>query len=441
MSPDTIFALSSGAPPAGVAVVRASGPGARAALAALAGDVPAPRLASVRAIRNAAGEVLDRGLVVYFPAPKSYTGEEVAEFHLHGGRAVFAAVMEALAALPGFRAAEPGEFTRRAFLNGRMDLTEAEGIADLIAAETEAQRRQALTQAGGALARLYEGWRTELVRARALIEAELDFPDEDDVPGAVSAQVWPDLAQLGQEIGRHLADRRGERIREGAEIVVLGPPNAGKSSLVNALARRDVAIVSEEPGTTRDMIEVRLDLAGYAATLVDTAGIRDAAGLVEAEGVRRAIARSEAADMVLMLAEAGAYGAHERAGHTPPMLAIGTKADLLDPAEREQAERKFDLLISVKTGEGLDALIDRLAGVLAETFAPGESPLVTRARHRSALAACLDALGAALAATDAPLELRAEDLRRATDALGRLTGRVGAEDLLDVIFRDFCIGK
>ncbi|HVZ15163.1 MAG TPA: tRNA uridine-5-carboxymethylaminomethyl(34) synthesis GTPase MnmE, partial [Bauldia sp.] len=254
-SADTIYALSSGPPPSGVAIIRISGPRVRFGLETLIDSIPEPRRASLASVR-AAGELIDRGLVLFFPGPGSFTGEDVAELHVHGGRAVVAAVLRALSVLPGFRPAEPGEFTRRAFQNDRLDLTQVEGLADLIAAETEAQRRQALRQADGGLSRLYEGWRDRLIRARALIEAELDFPDEEDVPGSVSAEAWEIAAGLEEEIVNHLADRRGERLRDGVEVVILGAPNAGKSSLLNAIARRDVAIVTSEPGTTRDMIEV-----------------------------------------------------------------------------------------------------------------------------------------------------------------------------------------
>ncbi len=303
---DTIFALSSGPPPAGVAVVRISGPGTRFGLETLVDSIPEPRRVSLRNVKDRDGALLDRGLVLFLPGPASFTGEDVAELHLHGGRAVIAAVLAALAELPGFRPAEAGEFTRRAFGNDRLDLTQVEGLADLVLAETEAQRRQALREADGALGRVYDGWRERLVRARALVEAELDFAEEEDVPGAVSDQAWAIAAEVRKEIVNHLADRRGERVRDGVEIVVLGAPNAGKSSLVNAIARRDVAIVTPEPGTTRDLIEVRLDLGGFAATLVDTAGLRRAEGAIEREGIRRAEARAEVADMVLWLADATA---------------------------------------------------------------------------------------------------------------------------------------
>ena len=436
---DTVFALSSGPPPAGVAVVRLSGPAVRFGLETLIDSIPEPRRAMLRSIKGRDGSIIDRGLVLFFPGPASFTGEDAAELHLHGGRAVVAAVLAALGVLPGFRPAEPGEFTRRAFVNERLDLTQVEGLADLVFAETEAQRRQALRQADGGLGRLYDGWREGLIRARALIEAELDFPDEDDVPGSVSVHVWDDVAALEKVMVNHLSDRRGERLRDGAEIVVLGPPNAGKSSLVNAIARRDVAIVTPEPGTTRDLIEVRLDLGGYPVTLVDTAGLREAEGVVEREGIRRAEARAAGADLVLWLVDATRPAAPTP---LPGGVTVATKIDLVDSdVERSRLAGRFDHLVSSTTGAGIDVLLDDLTGRIAADLAPAESPLVTRQRHRTALASCLEAIRAALSDDSRPLELRAEDLRRAGDALGRITGRIDVEDLLDVIFRDFCIGK
>ena len=441
----TIFAVSSGAVPAGIAVVRVSGPGVRSVLETLIDSVPEPRRAVLRWLRGTDGAPIDRGLALFFPGPASMTGEDVAEFHLHGGRAVVAAVLGQLGGLPGLRPAEAGEFTRRAFLNGRIDLTEVEGLADLIAAETEAQRRQALRQASGSLRSVSEGWLQRLVRARALVEAELDFADEADVPGSVSDLAWAEANDVAMDIGRHLDDQhRGERLRDGAEVVVLGPVNAGKSSLVNALVKRDVAIVSREPGTTRDLIEVRLDVGGYPFTLIDTAGLRETQGEVEREGIRRARARAAAADVVLVLDDVTARP--EAPGGDGPsydalVLTVGTKIDLIDSiAERARLAGGYDVLLSAKSGEGLDALFGRLGDFAKDRMQPTEASVITRARHRSALAACRDALVRAGKVSE-PIELRAEDLRLATDALGRLTGRVDVEDLLDVIFRDFCIGK
>jgi len=435
---DTIFALSSGPPPSGVAIVRVSGPGVRFGLETLVDSIPEPRRASLATIW-AGGELIDRGLVLFFPAPASFTGEDVAEFHVHGGRAVVATLLRALSALPGFRPAEAGEFTRRAFQNERLDLTQVEGLADLIAAETEAQRRQALRQSDGSLSRLYEGWRERLIRARALIEAELDFPDEQDVPGSVSAEAWEIAGGLEQELVNHLADRRGERLRDGAEVVILGAPNAGKSSLLNAIARRDVAIVTPEPGTTRDMIEARLDLDGYPVTLVDTAGLREAEGVVEREGIRRAEARARDANLVLWL-----FDATEPPSPSPiaGAVRVATKIDLIDSAaDRSRLASAADVCVSARSSEGLESLLELLSERVAKALPAAESPLITRARHRAAISACLEAVRAAVRGQGIPLEVRAEYLRQAADSLARITGRIDVEDLLDVIFRDFCIGK
>ena len=385
--------------------------------------------------------MLDRGLVLFFPAPASFTGEDAAEFHVHGGRAVVAAVLEALSCLEGFRPAQAGEFTRRAFGNERLDLTQVEGLADLVAAETEAQRRLALRQSDGTIARLYENWRERLVRARALIEAELDFSDEEDIPASSSSESWAIAEAVRREILNHVDDRRGERVREGVEIVILGPPNAGKSSLLNAIARRDVAIVTAEPGTTRDMIEVRVDLGGYAATLVDTAGLREAEGLVEREGVRRAEARAAKADMVLWLNDIRNGPAAPRS-LAENVVRIATKIDLIDSAaERARLSAGFDCGVSSVSGAGVTELLERLGKLVAAELGGAETAVAIRARDRAALKACAEAIAAALQEDGRGLELRAEDLRRAGDALGRVTGRIGVEDLLDVVFRDFCIGK
>ncbi len=437
----TIFALSSGPPPAGVAVLRVSGPAVRDILETIIGSIPEPRRATLAFLRSGDGSTIDSGLALFFPGPASFTGEDVAEFHVHGGRAVIAAMIARLSALAGVRPAEPGEFTRRAFAAGRLALTEVAGVGDLLPAGTEAQRRQAVRQASGALRRAFDGWRARLVRARAMVEAELDFADEEDVPDAVSARAWDDVRAVAADIARHLDDGgRGERLRDGAEVVVVGPVNAGKSSLINAFARRDVAIVSDEPGTTRDLIEVRLDVGGYPFTIVDTAGLREAEGRVEQEGIRRARARAAAADLVIAVSDVRELPG-PALGDAGPVLRVGNKIDLIDsPTERARLAAAVDVLVSAETGEGIDSLLAELAAFARERMEPGESSLITQARHRDALEACrralLSALGHAL-----PLELRAEELRHATDALGRLTGRVDVEDLLDFIFRDFCIGK
>jgi tRNA modification GTPase len=387
--------------------------------------------------------VLDQALVLFFVAPASFTGEDVAEFHLHGGRAVVAAVIDALRGLDGLRLAEPGEFTRRAFDAGQLDLAEAEGLADLVQAETEMQRRQALSQAGGALSRVYEGWRARLIRARAMIEAELDFADEDDVPAGVSDRAFAEMASVAAEIRAELArGGAGERLRDGAEIVLLGAPNSGKSTLLNAIAGRDVAIVTEEPGTTRDLLEVRLDLGGFPATMVDTAGIRETDSRVEREGVRRAQARASGADIVVLLIDGTDPASALPAPTGVDVLRVRTKADLIDSStERESVQTRFDHTISARTGSGMGELLADLAGRVAGRLGSGEPQIITRSRHRQALDVCVAALGAAQASRGAGPEIVAEELRRASDALGRVTGRVDVEDVLGAIFGEFCIGK
>ena len=426
---ETIFAPASGAGAAAIAVLRLSGAETGAVLRAVAGRQPPPRHASLRRLRNAAGETLDHALVLWLPGPASYTGEDSAELHLHGGRAVVAAVADALAAA-GARPAEPGEFTRRAFLNGKLDLVAAEAVADLVAAETESQRRQALRQLEGALGDLYRSWSARLLALMAGEEALIDFPDED-LPPALAAAAAAERAALAADIAAHLADsHRGERLREGLVFAVTGPPNVGKSSLVNALAGRDVAIVSALPGTTRDALETRLILGGVPVTLVDTAGLRETADPIEAEGVRRARAHAAAADLVLALSEAGSPAPAREHGSVP-VLAIATKTDL------GGAVPPGALGVSAATGAGLAALRARLATAAERlTQAAGPAPL-TRTRHRAAL---IDALAALERVAPLP-ELRAEDLRQAVRALGRITGAVAVEDVLDRIFSAFCIGK
>lgn len=428
---DTIFALASGTGRAAIAVMRISGPASGGLLDTLCGR-PEPRRASLRRLRDGAGEVLDEAVVLWFPGPRSYSGEDSAELHLHAGRAVIAGVAEALVRL-GARPAEPGEFTRRAFLNGRMDLVEAEAVGDLVAAETAEQRRQALRQLDGALGDLYRGWAARLRRTLAEQEALIDFPDED-LPPDTEAAMLTELAALQAAIGEHLDDGgRGERLREGLVFAVTGPVNVGKSSLVNALAGRDVAIVSALPGTTRDALEAGIELGGVPVTLVDTAGLRETGDAIEAEGVRRARARAASADLVISVYDirAGIGDAPDRGGTREVLVA--NKADLGGCA-RDDA-----LGVSATTGAGLDRLLARLAAeARALTDAAGPPPL-TRARHRAALRDAVDRLVASREATWP--ELRAEDLRLALRALGRVTGEVGVEDILDTIFAQFCIGK
>jgi tRNA modification GTPase len=439
----TIYALSSAPGRAGVAVIRVSGPRAGAALGTLAGAIPPPRQASLRTLRRPAdGAVLDRALVLWFPAPQSFTGEDIAEFHVHGGRAVIDAVMSALSGIPGTQAAAAGAFARRAFENGKLDLTAVEGLADLIDAETEAQRLQALRQSDGALAALYERWRQTIIHALAEIEADLDFSDEADVRAFTERAAFGQVAELAREIQLHLDDgHRGEILRDGLRVAIAGPVNAGKSSLLNALARRDAAIVSDTPGTTRDIVEVRLDLHGYPVIVSDTAGVRETAEEIEAEGVRRAVARAVEADLVLWLVD----GAQPEP--TPPpagvsaekLMVVVNKADLLPSGEAYPA--KADLFISVHAQDGIGTLMERIGEAAASRLEAGGSPPLTRARHRRELAEAAVSLRTFLDGAPGELELRCEDLRRAADALGRLTGRIDVEDILDQIFFQFCIGK
>jgi len=406
-------------------------------LRALAGKLPPPRSAHHGPLRDPeSGDKIDDAITLWFPGPASVTGEDVAEFQVHGSRAVVAALIAALERL-GLRLAEPGEFTRRAFFNGKLDLVQAEAIGDLVAAETEAQRRQAQRQLDGALGALYRGWSARLLRALAHLEAAIDFPDEE-LPAAIEAEVAAETVALSAEIGAHLADRhRGERLRDGIAIAIVGPPNAGKSSLLNILARREAAITSPIAGTTRDVIEVALDLGGYPIVLADTAGLRESADAIEQEGLRRALARAEAAELRLFVFDAGqpSDAAGAAAWPAADTLLIANKIDL---GVKRTALPAGALPVSALTGEGIAVLTETLVSRIAADY-DGAAPLVTRARHRAALEAASDAL---LRAQAAPLpELRAEDLRLAWRSLGRITGQVDVEDLLDVIFADFCIGK
>jgi tRNA modification GTPase len=486
MEADTIFAVASGAGYAAIAVMRISGPASRATLAALCGRVPAPRRASLRRLRDGEGAELDQAMVVWLPGPGSYTGEDSAELFLHGGRAVVDGVAQALVRLSA-RPAEAGEFTRRAFLNGRMDLTEAEAVHDLVAAETTAQRRQALRQLDGALGTIYRDWADRLRILLAQQEALIDFPDED-LPPEVEAAVLAELATLQSELATHLHDgRRGERLREGLIFAVTGRPNVGKSSLVNALAERDVAIVSATPGTTRDALEARVVLGGVPVTLVDTAGLRESTDAIEAEGVRRALARAAGADLVLVVTEPGEAMAAvltpppvpssaspisplPPTSSSPPPTSSSPPPTSSSPRKRGSSDantapialgprfrgddmyvqvvNKLDLGgaappdaigVSALTGEGLDILRARLGEAARSLTESAGPPPLTQARHRAALHEAAARLADAGIA-ELP-ELRAEDLRLALRALGRITGSVGVEDILDTLFARFCIGK
>jgi tRNA modification GTPase len=469
---DTIFALSSGRPPAAIAVVRVSGPQARDAVLALAGRVPEPRHAAMLRLkvrRNVGGdsepgaefEPIDDAVVLWFPGPRSETGEDTAEFQLHGGPAVIAAVLTALGALQGLRPAEPGEFTRRAFANGKLDLTRVEGLADLIGAETEAQRRQAFRQMKGLLGDRASHWRQRLTEALALVEAVIDFPDEGIEAGEVIAPALTIVKELEREIRELLADaNRGERLRDGLTVAIAGPVNVGKSSILNRLAKRPAAIVSPHAGTTRDVIEVHLDLSGYPVTVIDTAGIRETVDPVEEEGVRRARARAKDADLVLWVMDGALPQPHPAPPElfgpgAPPVLLLVNKIDLVVEGmasnggtvgwrtSAPDSDAKV-YRISAQTGAAFDDLVKGISDYAREFFSGGgESVLVTRQRHRTALTSCVDALRRALAEGFASgrEDIIAEELRLAARALGRLVGKVDVEEVLDVIFRDFCIGK
>ncbi|QOF74227.1 tRNA uridine-5-carboxymethylaminomethyl(34) synthesis GTPase MnmE [Aminobacter sp. SR38] len=435
---DSIAALSSGHLPSGVAIVRISGPHVRFALETIAGSLPQPRRAHFGPLCAVDGRKLDQALTLFFPGPHSFTGEDCGEFHVHGGRAVVTALLAELGKLPGFRQAEAGEFTRRAFLNGKMDLLEAEALADLINSETEAQRQFAMMNSGGAQSELYLTWRKRLIHARAMIEAEMDFADESDVPGSVSAQVWDDVHQLIADIGRHVDGySKAEMIRDGFDVVILGAPNAGKSSLLNALVRREAAIVTDEPGTTRDLVEATLDIGGLKVRITDTAGLREPAGKVEAIGIERAKERAKAADLVLFLQDMSAPTELPPPGDASAVI-IGTKLDRIKGGD---AGSSFALAISTMNGEGIDGLIELIGARAAAAIGQRGDVLPSRLRHVELLNDASEYLRAALAAPETLLELKAENLRLASDRIGKLSGAVDVEDLLDVIFSQFCIGK
>lgn len=442
-SPDqTIFALSSGRAPSAIAIIRVSGPQTRAAVERLCGQLPSPRLAQFATLRDLDGSAIDESVTLWFPGPHSATGEDVAEFHVHGGRAVIAAMFDALGAIDGLRPAEPGEFTRRAFENGKLDLTEAEGLDDLIHADTDRQRRQALRHLKGLLGTKAETWRQQIIEASALIEAGIDFSDEGDVSAELVAPALKKVAALKSEIQETLiSSAQSERLREGLTVAIAGPPNVGKSTLLNRLARRDAAIVSPHAGTTRDVIEVHLDLDGYPVTVIDTAGVRETHDPVEQEGVRRARDRARTSDLVLWLVDANDTTARrpEAEDDHAPIWIVHNKVDLIASKNLDAARAQFD--ISASRGDGVPELIAALVSYAQDYFGAGEMALVSRARHRTLLQETVAALDRAGRSADRGDELLAEELRIAIHSLGRLTGRVDVEDILDVIFREFCIGK
>jgi tRNA modification GTPase len=436
----TIFALSSGRPPSAIAIVRVSGGEANAALKQLAGKIPPPRMATRALLRDANGQAIDDAVVLWFPGPASATGEDVAELHVHGGRAVLVSLFASLSAMENLRAAEPGEFTRRAFENGKLDLTEAEGLDDLIHADTDRQRRQALRQLKGLLGDRARDWRAEIIEASALIEAGIDFSDEGDVPAELIAPALARIKALHEDITKVLAAQgKAERLRDGLVVAIAGPPNVGKSTLMNQLARREVAIVSPHAGTTRDIIEVQLDLDGYPVTVIDTAGIRETDDPVEQEGVRRARARAAEADLVLWLADGDEQRLEQ--SESAPVWLVRNKIDLSGVAGGSTTWARREFRISAVRGDGVGDLVAALVSFAADYFGTNEGALITRERQRKLLEETAASLKRSLNAIGQGEELAAEDLRSAATSLGRLLGRVDVEDILDVIFREFCIGK
>ena len=432
----TIFAPATAQGKAGVAIVRISGPLAVEAMKKMTNVKKiVPRQAVFCSIRTLTGTVIDNGLVLYFPSPNSFTGEDVVEFQIHGGKAIMSSVLNTLSSLENFRPAERGEFTRRAVENSKMDLTAAEGLADLVDAETEQQRKQALRQMNGALAKLYEGWHDCLLKHLAWIEAYIDFPEEE-IPESVSQEINQKIFNLSSEITAHLNDgHRGEKLRDGFQIAIIGAPNAGKSSLMNRLAQRDVAIVSSTAGTTRDVIEVRLDINGYPVIVADTAGLRNTNEEIEAEGVRRAKAKASQADLVLWVKDALVnQDVSEIEGIDPQKI-----ISVMNKVDKTLPQKDNNVWISAKTGEGIEVLLAKMADFVENQMSLREEPSLTRLRHRKALEECLQYLHSALEIKE--IELTAEDLRMAMRSLGKITGQVQVEELLDVIFKDFCIGK
>ncbi|SIQ84692.1 tRNA modification GTPase trmE [Rhizobium sp. RU20A] len=437
MPNDTIYALSSGGLPSGVAVIRMSGPQAESVAISISGALPSPRVMGRRTIRTRNGNVLDEALVVVFPAPASFTGETCVELHLHGGRATVAAVLDLFSSYTGLRHAEAGEFTRRALANGKMDLAQAEGLGDLLEAETEAQRRLAQDLTSGHLSVLYRGWAERILHARAMIEAELDFADEEDVPGSVSERIWADVAEIADAMGRHLDRSAVAAIaRDGLRVVIHGPPNAGKSSLINSLSGDSIAIVTDVAGTTRDILTTDLVLNGFAIRLFDTAGIQETQDVVEAEGIRRAELAVESADVILSLSDSSTFLPLPD-NCIGQLIRVRTKIDVLPLAEGEC----YDVAISVVSGTGMDRLRAIIGACLPDLAAFQTAATPARRRHAEGLKLAHDELTYALKSEDLSLELRSEHLRRAATGIGRITGQTNVDDLLDVIFTSFCIGK
>ena len=438
---ETIFALSSGIVPSGVAIVRMSGPGVRFALETMTGSVPENRIAVLRDISGMSGQLIDRGLCLYFQSPGSFTGEDCGEFHIHGGRAVLDAVLTELGRYKNFRLAEPGEFSRRAFENGKLDLTEIEGLSDLLVANTKEQHNQALKLSSGTLSALYSDWRSRLVRLRALLEAELDFSEEEDISANLDQDFIDDLSVLSNEISNHLeTSRGGEIIRDGFKVALMGAPNSGKSSLLNALANRDVAIVSEIAGTTRDVISVNLNIGGYEVIVSDTAGIRKTEEIIESIGISRAIEASKTADLTIWLDPVDEV--------TDPV----NLQDLLDNVQFLRVNSKFDLsplilpsndniYFSAMTGVGLDTLESVILHRLKSSVGKSSEALLTRYRHKILLTKSLQYLEKVVIANDMPVEIVTEQLRLASDQISKIVGKIDVEDMLDVIFSEFCVGK
>ena len=445
---DTIFALSSGKPPSGIAVIRISGPKSQEILEKMCENVPVSRETGLSKILHpVTKEILDEGLILWFKRPASFTGEDVVELHVHGGRAVVQAIINALQSLDGLRIAEPGEFTYRAFEAGKLDITKVEGLADLISADTEFQRKLAITNVTGGLYELCEKWRANLIRCRALIESELDFSDEDDTPDSSFEQIEPILRQLADELSSQISkSQSAEQLRDGLKIIILGEPNAGKSTLLNRIANRDVAIVTDEEGTTRDILSVHLDLKGYPATIMDTAGIRETTGKVEIEGIRRAKEQAKEADLILELIDSTTATSDSRFKEefkNIPIWLLYNKVDL-KPNIIERVQKNLinnTYIISAKSGEGITELIDSLAKFCGEFWIDAESSIISRTRHRTLLTVALKSVKKVLNDSRLPIELCAEELRSASDEIGRITGKVQTDELLDVIFKEFCVGK